>query len=168
MITKFKIFENFENETFSKGDYVKIKGENENYLPHNHYFYQIEYILDDLEYQLKQEFKTEKDWENWCCDVDNVDDYGDCDLSNISSYDVPELLGLPVNNNDIQNIMTNLLTGIDFDKEYVKDENSSIYLKDVFDNDLGILEYDKKDILHLTEPEQIELKMKLDAKKYNL
>ena len=91
MITKFKIF---EESSSSK------------------------YNADEIKDKLRKCFDTEKEFEEWCCKVDGVSKYNKVSFDGILSYDIPELLDLPVNDDELIDILSDILSDFDFDEYY--------------------------------------------------
>jgi len=75
------------------------------------------YDVKRLVYELIMYFDNEEDWEEWCCEQSAVTDYDDVDFDGIASYDVPKLLGLPVNNDEVTELVGGILSELEFDDE---------------------------------------------------
>lgn len=117
MITKFKIFEE---------DSKELTYDEERKL--------------EIEYELRKIFDSESEFDEWCKDQEpDSDPYEDekfsffnpgdvRDLSNVASYDIPNLLNLPVNDPKTTEIISDILTDIDFNKP--KFDNFEDFKKD--------------------------------------
>lgn len=110
MITKFKLFESFDESDLPKSDKYDVK---------------------KILYRLIMTFDSEEEWQEWCCDKDNASSYDDVNFDGIVSYDVPNLLDLPVNNEEITEIISELLTQIDFDSAIRSDNYESWLVKNI-------------------------------------
>ena len=76
------------------------------------------YNVAEIEDKLRQHFDSEEDFFEWCCKADNKNDIDYVDLSIVAQYDIPILLGLEPNDDDLQTILIDLLTEIDFNEYY--------------------------------------------------
>lgn len=76
------------------------------------------YNIADIEDKLRQRFDSEEEFYEWCCNADNKSDIDDVDMSIVAQYDIPILLGLEPNDDELQTILIDLLSEIDFDDYY--------------------------------------------------
>jgi len=103
MITKFKIFEQDSEVVYSKERKLEI------------------------EYELREFFDNEEEFDEWCKDQDPDSEDDDNvtssfnpgglrDLGTAASYDIPNLLDLPIYDPETTKVIIDLLTNIDFNE----------------------------------------------------